>query len=65
MKITTSQLNQIAALTGITDKNVIISIAIKTLIETGLPVRSEYDAVLGDGAFKKMANDIYDSMKVN
>lgn len=55
-------LNKIAALLGTSDKNLVISVAIKALIEQGVPVRAAYDAVLGAGAYEKMAGMVYDQL---
>lgn len=56
-------LNQLAALLNTTDKNLVISVAIKSLIEQGLTISAAYDAVLGAGAYGKMGNQVYDELK--
>ena len=56
-------LNQLAALLNTTDKNLVISVAIKALVEQGLTVRAAYDAVLGAVAYEKMAGQVYDELK--
>jgi hypothetical protein len=59
--MTAEQLNQAAALLGTTDKNVVISACIKTLVDAGLDIRTAYDAILGKGAYNKMASELHDS----
>lgn len=51
----TQALNQIAAILGTTDKNLVISVAIKTLVDAGMPIRQAYESILGEGSFEKMA----------
>lgn len=57
-------LNQLASLLETSDKNLVISVAIKALVEQGLTVRAAYDTVLGSGAYEKMAGQVYDELKV-
>jgi len=61
MTITTEQLNQVAALLGTTDKNLIISVCIKTLMDSGMGFRAAYDSIFGEGAFIKMADIVHDT----
>jgi hypothetical protein len=56
-------LNKIAKQIGSEDKNLVISVAIKSLIELGMSVKNSYDTVLGAGAYKKMAGQIYDNLQ--
>lgn len=63
MQITTSQLNQIAALLGTTDKNIVFSAVLKTLIEDGISVDAAVDGLFGDGAFKQFAGNVYDALR--
>jgi len=63
MQITTAQLNEVANLLGTTDKNVVFSAIIKTLVEAGLEVSVAFEMVFGEGTYNKMAGFIYDSLK--
>lgn len=56
-------LNEIATLLQTNDKNLVISVAIKALVEQGLTVRAAYDTVLGSGAYEKMAHQVYDALQ--
>lgn len=58
----TQALNQIAKLTGSTDKNEVITLAIGTLIKNGVDTKTSFDAILGKGAYLKMAGMIYDEL---
>jgi len=57
--ITASQLNAIAKLIGTEDKSIVISMAIRTLCETGMQPSEAFDAVFGQGAFESFAGDIH------
>jgi hypothetical protein len=59
----TALLNQIANQIGSEDKNLVISVAIKSLIELGMSIKNSYNTVLGPGAYEKMAGEIYDKLK--
>lgn len=56
-------LNELAALLETSDKNLVISVAIKALVDQGLTVRAAYDAVLGAGAYEKMAHQVYNELQ--
>ena len=62
MKITTEKLNQAAKLIGTTDKKIVISFCIKTLIDSGVEINDAIDRVLGSGMFEKLAGNIYDEL---
>lgn len=62
MKITAEQLNAVAALLGTTDKNVVISACIKTLVDSGMDAQEATDAVLGSGTFADIANTVHDKL---
>ena len=62
MQITTEQLNAVAALLDTTDKNLVFSVCIKTLIEAGMDVAAATDAVLGAGRFMEIANSVYEEL---
>ena len=63
MQITATQLNQVANLIGNTDKNTVITVAIGTLLQAGIAVDAAIDAVLGQGAYLKMAGEIYEALR--
>ena len=42
--------------------NEIISTRILALVASGMPLPAAFDAVLGEGAYLKMAGEIYESM---
>lgn len=44
-------------------KTQIISARIATLVAGGMSPREAFNAVLGAGAFEKMAGEIYDAMR--
>ena len=62
MQITTEKLNQAAKLIGTTDKKIVFSFCIKTLIDSGVEINEAIDSVLGSGMFKKLAGSIYDEL---
>jgi hypothetical protein len=41
-------------------KNVVISTTIMTLVNNGLDMQTAFDIVLGEGAYKKIAGEVYD-----
>ena len=65
--MTTEKLNQIARLleeNGIKPtKEMVISIAIKTLVDAGYSVHDAYDSILGEGEYEKMVSSIYSDLK--
>jgi hypothetical protein len=63
MQITTAQLNQVAALIGTTDKNVVFSAVLKTLTEAGVRIDTAFDMLFGDGSFKQFAGNVYDALR--
>jgi len=64
MKITTEQLNAVATLLNTTDKNLVISYVIGTLVnEGGMSVKEAYEAVWGEGSYDQMAGMVYDMLK--
>jgi hypothetical protein len=62
MQITTEQLNAVAALLNTTDKNLVFSVCIKTLVDAGMDVATATDAVLGAGRFMEIANAVYEGL---
>lgn len=63
MQITATQLNQVAELIGTTDKNVVFSAVIKTLVEAGMGFDAAFDMLFGEGSFKKSAGNVYDALR--
>jgi len=57
----TEALNKIAKLLQTTDKNLVITAAIKSSIESGLSVDQAIDFVLGEGTFKSIANSLWEA----
>jgi hypothetical protein len=60
--ITTAQLNAIASLFNTTDKNLVFSVCIKTLVESGVDIAAATDAVLGAGRFMEITNAVYEGL---
>jgi hypothetical protein len=58
-------LNKIAALLETEDKNLVISVAIRALVENGIAVKDAYNAVLGQEAYEKLAGNVYDQLKAD
>lgn len=63
MQITATQLNQVAELIGTTDKNVVFSAVIKTLVEAGVSLDAAFDTLFGEGSFKKFSGSVYDALR--
>lgn len=63
MQITADQLNQAAALLGTTDKNVVISAVLKTLVRAGVEIDVAFDMLFGEGAYKRFAGHVYDALR--
>jgi hypothetical protein len=63
MQVTAAQLNKIATLLGTTDRNVVINAAIATLVKSGMDITDATDAVLGEGAYMRIAGEIYNKLR--
>jgi hypothetical protein len=63
MQVTAETLNQIANLIGTTDRNLVINVAIATLVKSGVDIVEATDAVLGEGAYAKVAGQVYDALR--
>jgi hypothetical protein len=63
MQVTTAQLNKIAALMNTTDKNAVISVAIGTLVKAGVDIKAATDAVLGEGAYTRIATEVWTALR--
>lgn len=55
--------NQVATLLNTTDKNVVFSAVLKTLIDAGIAANVAFDQVFGEGAYKEFAGQIYDALR--
>lgn len=63
MTTATALLNMIAAETGSTDKNEVITLAIGMLVKMGAPIEQAVDAILGAGAYKKLAEQVWTTLR--
>jgi hypothetical protein len=61
--ITAAQLNEVAALLGTTDKQTVFNVVIGTLVKAGVDVADAVDAVFGEGAYKRLAHQVYDALR--
>mgnify|MGYP003583449732 CR=1 FL=1 len=63
MQITAAQLNEVATLLGTTDRQVVISAVMKTLVQSGISADVAMDAVFGEGSYKRFAGQVYDALR--
>lgn len=63
--VTTEQLNQVGKILGTTDKNIVISAVLKTLVENGIGFEEAFDSVFGEGAYEKAADEIWEVLRSN
>lgn len=63
MQVTAAQLNQVAAMLNTTDKSLVITVAIHTLVKAGVDVGDAMDAVLGAGAYQRLAAQVYHALR--
>ena len=64
MTITAAQLNEVANLLGTTDKNVVFSCVIQTLVKQGgISVNDAFDMLFGEGAYMKFAGEVYNALR--
>jgi len=61
--ITADQLNQVAELLGTTDKNAVFSAVLTTLVKSGVAINVAFDALFGDGAYRKFAGEVYAALR--
>ena len=61
--ITTEQLNAVAAMIGTTDKNLVFTACIKTLVASGMDVKLAMEFVLGKNNVDAMIGDLYDGLR--
>lgn len=53
------KLNEVSKMIGTDDKNLAVSVAIKTLVKSGVPAEDAIAAVLGGDIFDKIANEFH------
>ncbi len=63
MTITAQQLNEVANLLGTTDKNVVFSAVLKTLVQAGVEINIAFDMLFGEGAYKRFAGEVYHALR--
>ncbi len=63
MSKATNLLNAIAAELNTTDKNLVISVALKMLVDAGAAVDEAFDSLLGEGAYSRFAGQVYDALR--
>lgn len=64
MQITTAQLNEVATLLNTTDKNVVFSAVIHTLVKAGgVAVDVAFEMVFGEGSYQRFAGQVYDALR--
>jgi len=63
MQVTTAQLNEVATLLGTTDKNLVFTVILKTLVDNGVDIVVAFDAVFGEGAYKKFAGEVWKALQ--
>ncbi len=63
MRVTTEQLNAAAKLLGTTDKNVVYSAIITTLVREGMDVQDAINALFGPEGWSTMSGAIYDALR--
>jgi len=63
MTITANTLNKIADLLNTTDKNAVLTYAVGTLVKSGVDIKDAMDAVFGEGAYMKMAGQVYHQLR--
>ncbi len=58
-----NRLREVAELIGASDKNMVFSAVLKTLVEGGISIDAAFDGLFGDGAFKQFAGNVYDALR--
>lgn len=59
----TNLLNAIAAELNTADKEMVINVALAMIVKSGVAVDAAFDLLLGEGAFKRFAGQVYDAMR--
>lgn len=63
MTAASNLLNSIAKALNTTDKAVVINTAIAMLIKQGLPVQKAFDLIMGEGAYRELAGQVYEALR--
>lgn len=63
MTTATNLLNMIAEELNTTDKSLCINVALAMIVKTGVAVDAAFDLLLGEGAYKKFAGQVYDALR--
>ena len=61
--VSTATLNKIATLLNTTDKNTVLTYAVGTLVKSGVDIKDAMDAVFGEGAYMKLAEQVYHQLR--
>ena len=59
----TNLLNAIAEELNTTDKDMVINVALAMIVKTGVAVDAAFDLLLGEGAYKRFAGQVYDALR--
>lgn len=57
-------LNQIAQILNTTDKNTVITYAIKSVISQGISVKAAYEFVMGAGSWEKLKGETWEGFAI-
>jgi hypothetical protein len=63
MPFTATQMNEVATLLNTNDKNVVINAVLATLVKSGIAIDTATDMVFGEGAYKKLAGEVYRALR--
>ena len=44
-------------------RNAIIWLCIKTLVSSGMPMETAYDTIMGEGQYRKLAGDVWETLR--
>ena len=61
--INATTLNKVAELLGTTDKNLVFNAVIHTLTLQGIEIDVAVDMVFGEGTYKKLAGEVYNTLR--
>jgi hypothetical protein len=45
-------------------RNAIIGLCIRTLVSSGMPMETAYDTVMGAGEYKKLSDNVWETLQV-
>lgn len=63
-KVTAQMANEVATLLGTTDKNLVFSAIIKTLIGEGFTIQQAYEALFGEGSYGALVGMVRDELRL-